>query len=116
MLRIKSGNTVAFEIACYDQDDNLLTNLSATTEIIFKIIMDESNAITKKKSLGEITVDDPNQGYLTIPLSSDDTKDYSGICYIAIELRWASSTEEMNLFVDDEETDKIGIKADIITS
>jgi len=116
MLRIKSGNTVTFEVACYDQDDNLLTNLSATTEIIFKIILDESTAITKKKSLAEITVDDPIQGYLTIPLSADDTKDYSGIYYIAIELRWVDSTEEMNLFVDDEEIDKIGIKTDLITA
>jgi len=116
MLRIKSGNTVSFEIACYDQDDNLLTNLSTTTEIIFKIIIDESDTITKKKSLGEITIDDPGQGYITIPLSADDTKDFSGICSIAVQLQWADSTEEMNLYVDDEEIDKIGIKPDLITT
>lgn len=116
-MQIKSGNDVVLEIECKDQDGVLIDNLATTTEIICEIKTSKAivvPTITKKKTLGEILVNDPSTGYVKVIINSVDTVSLNDEYYIAVELRWAGNTQEIDLADEDGDFETILIKEDII--
>ena len=101
-MRIKKGNTITLKITCKDSDGVLISDLATTTEVRFmlknnKTDENASAVITKLKSLGEITVDDPTTGIVKFTLSATDTTQTPKNYYAALQLEYPTKTEEINL-------------------
>lgn len=94
-MLIKSGNDANLRILCKDVDDNAITNLADANEIICQI--KSQSMIEKKKSLGEILVDDPSTGYLGIKIDASDTVNLTGTYLIGVEIRWTENVQEIDL-------------------
>ena len=94
-MLIKSGNDANLRILCKDIDDNVITNLADASEIICQI--KSNDIIEKKKSLGEILVNDPSTGYLGIKIDASDTVNLTGTYLIGVEIQWTDNIQEIDL-------------------
>ena len=94
-MLIKSGNDANLRILCKDVDDNVITNLADANEIIFQIRA--PTIIEKKKSLGEILVNEPSTGYLGIKIDASDTVNLKSTYFVGVEIQWTDNIQEINL-------------------
>lgn len=117
---IKKGNTATLKVTVRDESGTLISDLASTTEIYFMLKnnatdLDAEAILSVSKTGGEITVDDPTTGIVKISLTSTVTditaKQYSA----ALQLKYAASTQEINLKdSNSNETNKVSIQQDII--
>jgi uncharacterized membrane protein affecting hemolysin expression len=113
---IKKGNTDVHDIAIYDKNGILITNLAAATAIKFQIKSLETNVALISKTVGAgIAVNTPSVGYLRITLSATDTALPPKIYYVGLQIEWAAGViREVFLEVDDIETERLKIIQDIV--
>jgi hypothetical protein len=92
---LKVGNAVTLKVKVADKFDNIINDLSTAEEITFMIKTelndDDTEAkIHKRKTEGEIIVDSPETGYLSIYIDSEDaTVDY-GFYYWMVEVKYSN--------------------------
>ena len=99
---LKAGNTAILKVLCKDVDDVNIDNLADANEIICHILANPT--IEKKKSLGEILVNDPSTGYLKIKIDASDTVGLPDTYPIGVEIQWTGNIQELEL--EDEEGSK----------
>lgn len=110
---LKAGNDAILKVLCKDIDNVNIDNLADANEIICHIITNP--IIEKKKSLGEILINDPSTGYLKIKIDASDTVNLPDVYPIGVEIQWTDNIQELEL--EDEEGSKfnmIRIKHNIV--
>ena len=118
-MDVKKENYVTFQMGpVIDVNGAIIINLATTTEVTFAVKTDKTDIdadalILKRKTLGELTVDDPDTGYVTVTLSDSDTN-LLGDYFMALQLEWAADKQEINLTEDGKISDRLSIKQDII--
>ena len=101
MLEIKKGNTATLEFKLVDNSNQLLTNLASTTEIFFMVKVAKTDSdidavIIKKKTLGEIIVDDPSAGFVKVSLTATDTDITVKTYYMGLQLEFGAVINEID--------------------
>lgn len=119
MIRIKKGNTRTLILTPLDADGEGITDLADVTEVYFmvknsKTDDDDDALISVSETGGEITIDDPETGQITIDLNSTDTSITPGSYYFGIQLKYASSTVEAYIEDDSGIYDTLSITQDIV--
>ena len=117
-LKIKKENTAELTILCKDKNGVVLTTLAALTEAIFQVRDIKTGVVIIDKRLsvpGELDIDVPSAGYVTIYLLPADTNVTPKRYYFALELQWGSNDiYELNLLVDGRESDLFEITQDVV--
>lgn len=113
---IKKNNKAVQDIPVKDKEGTLISNLASASSITFQIKKLELGAALVSKTIGSgIEVDTPSTGYLRLTLLPADTNQDIGRYYMALEIIWAADNKyEVNLKVDNIETEILKIKQDII--
>lgn len=114
--RVKRGNTSVQEIEVRDKDDQLVTNLSTATDIIFQIKgKPEDSPVIEKTDGAGIVVDSPDTGWLEITLLPTDTDIEEKFYVMALEVIWSPTNKyETRLYIDNGETDIFEIERQVI--
>ena len=114
---IKKGNTAVQDIPIRDEDDALVANLAAATEIKFQIKELETGAALVERAVGTgIEVDTPSAGYLRLTLTATNTNQDPKIYYMGLQITWGAEVREVILKVGDIETEKLRIIQDIVNT
>ena len=76
---------------------------------------DEEALILKKKTLGQITVDDPDTGYVKVSLLADDTDIAPGLYFAGLQLDYGNGkVYEVDIYVDSQQIETFKVKQDIV--
>lgn len=120
-MQLKIGNAVSFIIDVVDACGDVVSNLPSTTEIVFMIKeniddVDELALVTKRKSNGDITVDDPELGSVTVSVKPADTYDADpGTYFYALELTYSPTNKvELDLKENDVYLNTIELVQEVI--
>jgi len=116
--KVKRGNASIQNIAAYDKNDVLLTDLIDTTAIKFHVKKKKTGAYIIEKTKGDgLAIDTPTQGYIQITLTSTDTDIAPRTYYMALELTYSETMKyECILKIDDIETTDFVIEQDIVNT
>jgi len=116
--RVKRGNTSVQDVPIYDKDGvTLVQNLASATSIKFQVKEGKTDATPKiaKTETDGIEVDTPSTGYLRITLKPTDTAITIAEYYMALQVIWtADEVYEVNIEIDNEETDRFKVEQDVI--
>lgn len=119
-MQIKKGNYIILQIGIKDQDNNYITDLNIAIEVLYmiknnKTDLNDDALVIKKMTLGEITINDPSTGYVSIELESSDTENIqAGIKYHAVQIEYSAENIKEIWLKDDLGTDMIDIYQDVI--
>lgn len=114
--KVKKGNTSIQDIACYDKDDVLLTDLVSTTAIKFQVKKTKigSTIIEKQKGAG-LAINTPTQGYIRVTLLPTETDIVPTTYYMALMLIYSATVKyECILKVNNVETSEFIVEQNII--
>jgi hypothetical protein len=120
----KRGNVLSLEIYLYDENDDLITNLATAESVVFQIKRSRSStvaAISKSSALGEVLVNNPTVGAVSITVDSDDMEDLDLASYYpAVQVnytstRWIEPDLTFNVNGEYVDFDRFRITRDVIT-
>lgn len=114
--KVKKGNTSVQDMAIYDKEGVLVTNLDVATSIKFQV-KETKKGIAKiaKTETDGITVNSPLPGWLRITLNPVETDLIAKEYVMAVQIVWSPTEKyEARIYIDNEETDKFVIEQDII--
>lgn len=100
-MQIKIGNSIDLLFSAIDKSGNVITNLSTATAVKFMVKVNETDTdIASKiyKSLGAgIVVDTPSLGNIKVSLTATDTTLLAGIYFMALQIEWGASIQEVTI-------------------
>lgn len=116
--KIKRGNTSIQEIACYDKNDVLLTNLAAATSIRFHVKETKTGSPLIEKTKGDgLAVNTPTQGYIRVTILPTETDIEPATYYMALEIIYSVTEKyECILKINNVETMDFVIEQDVINT
>ncbi len=119
-MRIKKQNSRTLKFLIRDSEGTTITNLASAVEILFMLKQepldtDEEAKIVKRMTLGGVLVDNPEVGYLRVPLTSVDTNIPVFNYYCAVQIQWsATNIQEIEISDNGVLVTQLEIYQDII--
>ena len=114
--KVKKGNTSVQDMAIYDKEGDLVTNLDTAISIKFQV-KETKKGIAKiaKTETDGITINSPLPGWIRVWLNPTETDLIVREYVMAVQLEWSATERyEARIYIDNEETDKFVIEQDII--
>lgn len=114
---IVKGNTEVEEIPLYDNQGELVTNLSLASAVKFQIKTERTGTPLVSKSLGDgIEVDQPEPGYIRLTLSATDTDLDPGFYVIGLQIEWNDEIKEIEFLINNQKTRRLRILQDVVNA
>lgn len=119
-MRIKKGNYIIFQIGIKDQDDQYITDLNTAIEIRYMIKENKTDAnedalVSKTMTDGDILINTPDTGFVSITLVSGDTEGIvAGVKYHSVQIEYSDDNIKEIWLNSDNGTDRIDIYQDVI--
>jgi hypothetical protein len=117
MLKIKQGNTALLKFYLTDADGAAITDLSSTTGIKFWIAVPSTGAKFIEVLKAAMTLNDPSTGYIKVPLTAAQTATLVLARYFfGVQLEYAAKTVEVDAYVENELTNVLVVKKQVVTT
>ncbi|MCP4481440.1 MAG: hypothetical protein GY817_01240 [bacterium] len=121
-LNLLKGNTETLKLLIQDENGNALTTLGTATAVRFVFKEDPESADQASVLLktlttdpSPITIDDPSQGYIKIPLTKDEMDITPGEYFVGIQIEWDNEHRELKkILINGAEIEKVRIVQDIV--